>query len=327
MHSQAYETNGLSQPVALAPPKRELAGALGTLAALLGGAAAALALWNLAQAAEWVPVQTPGVGVAVPAALRQELLDALLLRVHVFGTVAAVLAVIGETLGVRGRRAPVGVVGMVLAGLVLVASGYSHAMALTHGPVEPDPAAEAAAEGKLATLSPDPLDAAATPIHNPRHGAFLLGQRLGMGVLAAAQGVDTNEIVARAREIAGGLGAKVPEPPIFGGDRAENGADAIHYLLDTAGKPVWQQLSKKHGEKVGALFELGLKLQMLRLLHGDAEMAAGLVESCRRLGDKGGVAKKTMDDGLVDLASGKADDVQLEIDVTETLIEQQLVSR
>jgi hypothetical protein len=112
-------------------------------------------------------------------------------------------------------------------------------------------------------------------------------------VLGRARGAKAagDRVFSKAEKTAKDLGVTLPQPPVVGTDETANSADAIHYLLDVAGKPIATSLTSKHGAAHAAAFELGVKLNLLNLLYlPDDELGQGLGSVCERLSIKAGVS-------------------------------------
>jgi len=63
------------------------------------------------------------------------------------------------------------------------------------------------------------------------------------------------------------LEVTVPAPKPVTDDTTADTATAIHFLLDTAGKPIYNALQAKHGDASSAMFELGTKSTLLSMLY------------------------------------------------------------
>jgi hypothetical protein len=316
-----YPQQGYAQ--APAPKKASAApGVIGIVLSVIGGAGLALALLNLASADEWVPRRSIGMDLTVPEWLRNEAMQADLGRVLLFGGVATGFGLVALLLGILGRRAVVGKIAIVFAGLLVAGSAYAHTMRMTHAPVEPDEkdsTTAAAPEGGF--VLPEEAE---VPAKNTKHAAFLLGRKLGLGVLARADGINADKQLDRARALAKDLGATVPELPTLSGNHIEDGADGLHYLLDVAGKPMWKDIAKKQDEKHGVLFELGIKLQILRMMHADPELCSGLIETAGRLAGKAALPKAVLV-SLADVSGDVPDEkAQAAITTAEQAIEAEI---
>jgi hypothetical protein len=304
-----------------APKKRTAAGVIGILVALLAGGALVVAAINLATADEVVRPDD-----VLPYWIRAELFDAALFRVLVFAGIAGFFALVGVVLGAVARRGAAGKVAIVLAALVLSGSAYAQVRSFTHDAIEQDPAApkEQPQAAEEADGLKSHVDTALPDVSfGKKHASFLLGKKLALATLGRARGADKlaiDRMQGEVSKLATELGALLPPAPAVTGQRASDTADALHYLLDTAGRPVWRHLDSKHGPQHGAVFELGIKLQLLRLLHADGEMAKGLVESIDRLAKKGGVSNAVKDLAAIGEDTPERE-VFLKIDVAESLID------
>jgi hypothetical protein len=274
-------------------------GIIGIVFAVLGAGPLGLAIYNLHQA------QRLAVDLDMPKWIRGVAVDANMNRILVFGGAAGFLALVGLVLGLVGRRATAGKIALVLAGLVVAGTAYAQIGRATFDgklpdgqyerdePKSDDRRSERDAprdKGPSANAVPEVTGA---PIVNSKQGAFRLGRELGLAALGRARGQQQvgNRLFASAELTAKGLGVTLPLPPVVGSDQTANSADALHYLLDTAGKPVATALSAKHSPAHAAAFELGIKLNLLNLLYlPDDELGRGLGAACERLGQRVGVS-------------------------------------
>jgi hypothetical protein len=107
--------------------------------------------------------------------------------------------------------------------------------------------------------------------------------------------------------------------PALSGSKSGDSADGIFYLK-TTGKTTWRHLETKYDVQHGALFELGIKLELLRMLHNDPELQKGLIVSIKRLAEKGGVASAAS--GVTALAADASSaDVGRAIDAATALVD------
>jgi hypothetical protein len=221
-------------------------------------------------------------------------------RVLVFGGAAAGLAVVALILGLVGRRAVAGKVGLVFAGLLVAGSAYAQVGRATFdatyppGKYEEDEEQDKKRDQGRDTESKAPsMTETDTPIANSKQGAFRLGRQLGLAALGRARGAKAadDRVFAKAEKTAKDLGVSLPQPPVVGSDETANSAEAIHYLLDVAGKPIGSTLASKHSPAHAAAFELGMKLTLLNLLYlPDDDLGQGLGSVCERLSIKAGVS-------------------------------------
>ena len=84
---------------------------------------------------------------------------------------------------------------------------------------------------------------------------------------AAPTGPAADKAFAEAEDLAKEFGVELPALPPLKGDRAADGAAALHYALDEAGKPLLAEISKKHGADAAALFEMAFKAETLQMLY------------------------------------------------------------
>jgi hypothetical protein len=232
--------------------------------------------------------------------------DANLGRVMLFSSVAAGLALVGVVLGVVGRRAIAGKIAIALGAVALVGSAYAQVgranfdYKFVPGKYERDDEEPLRSSGDKRSPSetgskdapkPPAAPVLAAPIQNDKQAAFRLGNRLGLSVISRARGQrgPGERTFADLAPLASRFDATLPALPPLSGDRTADTADAMHYLMDTAGKSVAQKISAKYGEAHATAFELGIKMNLLNLLYlPNDQLGQGLgntvAERAKRLG-------------------------------------------
>lgn len=146
-----------------------------------------------------------------------------------------------------------------------------------------------------ATLIPRAADSdASTPDSGPgnlnvRLTLWELGKNLAFAALVRGRhGPDTmvKETLLHVSRKSSALEVSVPAPDPLTEDSNSDTASAIHFLLETAGKPLHSTLAAKYGEDSSALFELGIKTTLLSMLYqpGDStsQSFAVAIESAAR---------------------------------------------
>jgi hypothetical protein len=114
--------------------------------------------------------------------------------------------------------------------------------------------------------------------------AFLLGVKVSQAAMAngRAEADVVNRTFATANTVSEIiLETKLPPLPAPTGDRAEDGAAGLHYLLDTIGKSLGGKIEAELGPEAAATFELAVKMNMLPVLYvggPDDDMAKTLME-------------------------------------------------
>jgi hypothetical protein len=308
------------------PAKRTGAGIAGVVVAVLACAALTIALINLVHVQE-IATEDATLPETLPQWVRAIMFNASLHRARMFGAGSSLLALLGVVLGLVGRRSVVGKVALGIAALGLTGSALAQVGAARHSYMDEN----RRSERPTSESAPPPASSAATDdeppaaSHGTKHAAFRLGNSLALAALGHANGANEAVIAriqAKANARAAELGAVLPGLPPLSGTRASDSADAIHYLLSTAGKPVWRHLETKYDAQHGALFELAIKLELLRMLHNDPEMQSGLVASIKRLGQKAGVASAVT--GLALGADASSEEVGRTIDAIGTLVTTEL---
>jgi len=122
------------------------------------------------------------------------------------------------------------------------------------------------------------------------------------------------------------LGVAVPPPGPLTDDVAGDTAAAIAFLLNTAGKPIYNALQEKFGDVEPALFELATKSTLLSMLYepGDAT-SKSFAEAIERAATQAGLDREVWKP-LVDLVNSKAtqDNVREEIKILRGRVSQAL---
>jgi hypothetical protein len=281
-------------PVApAAPKKRTAAGVVGLVIALIAAGGLVLAFLNLVGLDA---LKNPTDDV-LPYWVRAIMFNGSLRRVRMFAGVTTAVSLISLILGVVSWRSVVGKITLVFTGLVMAGSIYAQVASagydyMNENLKEPD------ARATSPTSAESPTEARPGG-YSTKHISFIFGRKLALAALGRARGAEqevVDDLSGAAKTLASSLGVAPPPPmPPLTGNVTADSADALHYLMETAGKPIWRDLESKHGAEHGALFELGVKLQMLRLLHADDKAATGLVSSIQKLAAKAGVAGAVAD--------------------------------
>ena len=107
---------------------------------------------------------------------------------------------------------------------------------------------------------------------------YLLGQKLSQA--AMVNGRAAPAVVARTFKAAttiADITLKMPLAPLpaVTGDRAKDGAAALHYLLDGQGKELAQKIAADFGDTSAATYELAVKVNMLPMLYIDTQDSMG----------------------------------------------------
>ena len=130
--------------------------------------------------------------------------------------------------------------------------------------------------------------------------AWQLGSKLSLASILSTETNDTalvNGQFALARDAAGKLGIDLPALPDRTGNKVENSATALHYLLARTGNPIGSILREKLGPAHAAIFEIALKSNILLMLYGPGEKEGGTIA--------GVVRARTGDAGLPDAMTDK----------------------
>ncbi len=100
--------------------------------------------------------------------------------------------------------------------------------------------------------------------------AWDLGNNLSLTALFNAQGGDVavlNRTFAKAKANAKNLGITLPDLPVRKGDKIEDNAAALVYLLNKTGTPIMKILGDDFGVKHSAIYEIAFKTNLLLLLY------------------------------------------------------------
>ena len=299
-------------PAPAVPKKRVAFGIVGLVLAVLALPALAIVALNYSQLGQWAAPDS-----TLPDWVRVIGFNASLQHVRFFGIVVIAAALLATPFALVGRRSLVGKIAIGVTALGLLGGAGAEAASARYSYMDERGGSTAAASASAS----DSAAAETTALSaNSRQGAYRLGDELATFVLGRANGASGGPLARverRARALAAELDATVPDLPRLEGDTAGDTAAAMHYLLDTAGKPIWRQLEAKHDATHGALFELGIKLELLRMLYNDDQLRSGLTESVKRLADKGGVASAVED--LV--ANSSAAGMEQRVDAAQKLID------
>jgi hypothetical protein len=304
-----------------APPaalkKRTAAGVVGLVLALIAAGGLVLALLNLVGLDA---LKNPTDDV-LPHWVRAIMFNGSLRRVRMFAGVTTAVSLVSLILGVVSWRSVVGKIALVFTGLVMAGSVYAQVASagydyMNENLKEPDTHAVSDTSDTAGATRPGG--------YSTKHISFTFGRKLALASFGRARGADAQAVegvTGDARTLAASLSiAPLPPMPALSGNESADTADALHYLLDTAGKPIWRDLESKHSQEHAALFEIGVKLQVLRLLHADDKMATGLVSAIQKLAAKAGVAGAA--DGLTGINGNSPEaDVNRKIDDAQTRIE------
>ena len=118
-----------------------------------------------------------------------------------------------------------------------------------------------------------------------KSAAWQLGSQLSVaGVLL----VDSNDKAlvdrqfARASAAASKFGLKLPALPVRTGQKVEDSAAVLQYLLGATGNPIGAILRKNYGPEHAAVFEIALKANILIILYGPGEKEADTIANVIR---------------------------------------------
>ena len=100
-----------------------------------------------------------------------------------------------------------------------------------------------------------------------------LGNKLSLAALLYDMNGTRTPFIQKAKSWRLAWTRKFRLPPKTG-NKAEDGAAIVSYLLNEAGKPIIQKIKEKHGSEHGQLFEMSLKSNLLLMLYGPGEEEA-----------------------------------------------------
>lgn len=114
--------------------------------------------------------------------------------------------------------------------------------------------------------------------------AWVLGSKLS--VAAALQSQGEPALAVRqfniASATAAGFGIKLPALPARTGNKIEDSASALNYLLNQTGGPIGSILMKNFGAEHAAVFEVALKSNILLIMYGPDESTTKTIAGVMR---------------------------------------------
>jgi tetratricopeptide (TPR) repeat protein len=115
--------------------------------------------------------------------------------------------------------------------------------------------------------------------------AWILGSRLSLAGALRSQGGDAALIdrqFAAASNAAASFGMKLPALPVGTGDRVNDSAAILSYLINSTGNPIGANLAKSYDAEHAAIFEIALKSHMLLILYGPGESSTNAIANVIR---------------------------------------------
>src|SRR5262245_17343480 len=103
-----------------------------------------------------------------------------------------------------------------------------------------------------------------------RQVAWAVGDRLTLAAVLYDSGAAADQVAARladARTIALSFGVDVPPLPAKTGEKSEDSASILLFVLRTAGPPIQKALEEKYGAPHARLFELATRSGLLLMLY------------------------------------------------------------
>lgn len=128
-------------------------------------------------------------------------------------------------------------------------------------------------DAKLAPMNKTAISAKvsnSTKKHDSKVAAWELGKSLSFAALIRGKHGPEEAVkktLLTVSKNAQTLKVSVPRPSKLTDDANADTASAIHFLLNTAGKPIYSSLEQSHGEDHSALFELATKSTMLTMMY------------------------------------------------------------
>lgn len=103
-----------------------------------------------------------------------------------------------------------------------------------------------------------------------RYLAWRLGSNIGLAAIAYSRGApvdDANRILRSLERPANYFGAEIPPLPSRTGDRVADASNVVSYLIDRVGGQIGGKISAGHSSTHAALFELGVKSNLIYMLY------------------------------------------------------------
>ncbi|MEP3480599.1 MAG: hypothetical protein ABJZ55_15220 [Fuerstiella sp.] len=144
---------------------------------------------------------------------------------------------------------------------------------------------------------------------NARLASWELGKNLAFAALLRGRHGPDEIVKQTLLRVSGNsqiLGVTVPAPGPLTDDVSADTASAIQFLLNTAGKPIYNSLQEKHGDASSALFELGTKSTLLSMLYQPGDSTSESFASAIERAALKAQVDPTIWKSLVTLVSGKA---------------------
>ena len=154
---------------------------------------------------------------------------------------------------------------------------------------------------------------------NVRLASWELGKNLAFAALLRGRhGPDetVKELLLHVSRNSQLLGVTVPAPGPLTDDTSADTASAVQFLLDTAGKPIYNELADKHGDASSALFELGTKSTLLSIMYQPGDSSSKPFASAIQRSARKAELDQAIWQPLVTKIAGKAtvDEVHAEIE-------------
>ena len=124
------------------------------------------------------------------------------------------------------------------------------------------------AKGTNADSSPSPAS-----VKPPSKAiAWELGNQLSLAALLYnARGIENTESLTKTKILASEFGAEVLPFPARTGDKVEDSAAIMAYLLNDGGKTIIGKVKEKYDQEHADLFEMALKSNLLLLMYGPGD--------------------------------------------------------
>lgn len=129
------------------------------------------------------------------------------------------------------------------------------------------------------------LAGAQAPAISKKRLAWELGSALSLAGVLHAQDFEkaiVDRRFAAASGAASALGIKLPGLPAKTGDKINNSAVVLHYLLGSTGGPIGKILQENLGAEHAAIFEIALKSNILLLMYGPGESTTNTIANVIR---------------------------------------------
>ncbi len=139
--------------------------------------------------------------------------------------------------------------------------------------------------------------------------AWVAGSKLSLAAVVNAEGMEKAVVdrqFAAASSASTSLGIKLPALPARKGDKIDDRATALNYLLNMTGNPIGGILTRNYGQDHAAIFEIALKSNLLLMLYSPGESTSDTIANVIRTRRVTAGLPNGMTDPLINLIEQKA---------------------